>query len=185
MFLSEFFNTPEGDSYARSTSAPTVTESQRKITAKTDPCWKGYHMVGTKSKGGKQVPNCVPGKKGAMNESEELSHVIQARQLVNQAINDFSKRQEYFDFMRHIREKHGKEYSTRIHQHATKLSEDFNPSDKIELDIPLFIRLLEYAREDAKTDMDLHNLTERAIELSQEGRTLTMSDYDAICGSKE
>jgi len=25
-----------------------------------DPCWKGYKMVGTKKKDGKEVPNCVP-----------------------------------------------------------------------------------------------------------------------------
>ena len=25
-----------------------------------DPCWKGYQMVGTKNKNGKEVPNCVP-----------------------------------------------------------------------------------------------------------------------------
>jgi hypothetical protein len=25
-----------------------------------DPCWKGYKMVGTKKKGSKEVPNCVP-----------------------------------------------------------------------------------------------------------------------------
>jgi hypothetical protein len=25
-----------------------------------DPCWKGYKMVGTKKKGGREVPNCVP-----------------------------------------------------------------------------------------------------------------------------
>jgi hypothetical protein len=25
-----------------------------------NPCWKGYQMVGTKTKNGKQVPNCVP-----------------------------------------------------------------------------------------------------------------------------
>ena len=25
-----------------------------------DPCWTGYKMVGTKSKGGREVPNCVP-----------------------------------------------------------------------------------------------------------------------------
>ena len=31
--------------------------------AKDDPCWCGYHMVGMKEKGGKQVPNCVPNKK--------------------------------------------------------------------------------------------------------------------------
>lgn len=28
------------------------------------PCWKGYEMVGTKTKNGKAVPNCVPKKKG-------------------------------------------------------------------------------------------------------------------------
>jgi hypothetical protein len=26
----------------------------------SDPCWTGYQMVGTKKKGGKTVPNCVP-----------------------------------------------------------------------------------------------------------------------------
>ena len=58
--------------------------------------------------------------------------------------------------------------------------EQFNPSDKITLDVPLFIRLLEYAREDAKTDMDLHKVAENAIALSETGKTLTMGQYDAI-----
>jgi hypothetical protein len=57
---------------------------------------------------------------------------------------------------------------------------NFNPKDKITLDVPLFIRLLEYAREDAKTDMDLHDVAEKAIELSSTGNTLTMTDYDKI-----
>jgi hypothetical protein len=56
----------------------------------------------------------------------------------------------------------------------------FNPADKITLDVPLFIRLLEYAREDAKTDMDLHKVTENAVALSETGKTLTMDQYDAI-----
>ena len=30
---------------------------------KNKPCWKGYEMVGTKKKGNKTVPNCVPVKK--------------------------------------------------------------------------------------------------------------------------
>lgn len=58
--------------------------------------------------------------------------------------------------------------------------EQFNPSDKITVDVPLFIRLLEYAREDAKTDMDLHNVAENAIALSETGKTLTMAQYDEI-----
>ena len=27
---------------------------------KDNPCWKGYKPVGTKKKGGRTVPNCVP-----------------------------------------------------------------------------------------------------------------------------
>jgi hypothetical protein len=55
-----------------------------------------------------------------------------------------------------------------------------NPTDKITVDVPLFIRLLEYAREDAKTDMDLHKVTENILALSEEGSTLTMDQYDDI-----
>jgi membrane protein required for beta-lactamase induction len=62
----------------------------------------------------------------------------------------------------------------------------FNPSDKVTLDIPLFIRLLEYAREDAKTDMDLHNVAEKAITASETGKTLTMAEYDSlVAGNSE
>jgi len=56
----------------------------------------------------------------------------------------------------------------------------FNPTDTITVDVPLFIRLLEYAREDAKTDMDLHKVTENILALSEEGNTLTMDQYDEI-----
>jgi len=58
--------------------------------------------------------------------------------------------------------------------------EQFNPADKITVDVPLFIRLLEYAREDAKADMNLHNVAENAIALSETGKTLTMAQYDEI-----
>ena len=55
-----------------------------------------------------------------------------------------------------------------------------NPIDTITLDVPLMIRLLEYAREDAKTDMDLHKVAENLIQLSKEGRLLDMNDYNSI-----
>ena len=60
-----------------------------------------------------------------------------------------------------------------------------NPKDIISVDVPLFIRLLEYAREDAQTDMDLHDVTEKIISLSTSGKTLTMDDYSSIIGSQE
>lgn len=63
--------------------------------------------------------------------------------------------------------------------------EDINIPDVVKMDIPLLIRLLEYAREDAKTDMDLHNITEKLIQFSKEGDTLTMDEYEAIVGEQK
>lgn len=60
-----------------------------------------------------------------------------------------------------------------------------NPKDTITVDVPLFIRLLEYAREDAQKDVDLHSLAENIIDLSEEGEVLTMDDYNAIVGTNE
>lgn len=62
---------------------------------------------------------------------------------------------------------------------------DTNPTDKITMDIPLFIRMMEYAREDAKTDMDLHNVTERAIQLMQKHEHLCMQNYDELVGQQD
>jgi len=62
-------------------------------------------------------------------------------------------------------------------------SED--PVDTITMDIPLFLRMLEYAKEDAQEDMDLHDVTEKANTLGKEKGILTMEDYDAIVGAAE
>lgn len=35
-------------------------EQFQKAMKRKNPCWPGYQMVGTKIKGGKRVPNCVP-----------------------------------------------------------------------------------------------------------------------------
>lgn len=53
--------------------------------------------------------------------------------------------------------------------------------DIVQLDVPLFIRLLELAREDVKQDADLHDVAEAVIQLSQDDPA-TMADYDKIVG---
>lgn len=53
-------------------------------------------------------------------------------------------------------------------------------ADIISVDVPLFIRLLEVAREEAKDDMALHEITERVTELLGDKKILTMADYDGI-----
>lgn len=58
--------------------------------------------------------------------------------------------------------------------------------DSVTLDIPLLIRLLEHAREDIKTDADLHRVVERVLEQSKTGvEVLSMDQYDAIAGTSE
>jgi len=40
-----------------------ATAKKKQATKKSaGPCWEGYKQVGTKKKGGKTVPNCVPEK---------------------------------------------------------------------------------------------------------------------------
>jgi len=57
-----------------------------------------------------------------------------------------------------------------------------NPEDVVKMDVPLLIRMLEYAREDAKTDMDLHDVAERAIEAVKLRGLLSMEDYNDLVG---
>jgi hypothetical protein len=57
--------------------------------------------------------------------------------------------------------------------------------DTITMDIPLFLRMLEYAREDAKEDVDLHDVTQRATELSKMKPFLSMEDYNEIVAAPQ
>jgi uncharacterized short protein YbdD (DUF466 family) len=52
-------------------------------------------------------------------------------------------------------------------------------ADVIYVDVPTFIRLLELAHEDVDNDMDLHDIAEKMIQLSQK-QVVTMADYDNI-----
>ena len=61
----------------------------------------------------------------------------------------------------------------------TKPVED-STLNSIKLSIPLLIRMMEYAREDAQNDMDLHFAAEKMIELAKNDNTLSMKDYEKI-----
>lgn len=74
------------------------------------------------------------------------------------------------------------DYEINYGEHGAAASQD--QVDAVTLDVPLLIRLLEYAREDAQTDMDLHDVAENLISLGIDGRTLTMDDYDSILGAE-
>jgi hypothetical protein len=59
-----------------------------------------------------------------------------------------------------------------------------NKMDVISVDVPLFIRLLEFAREDATDDMMLHDVAEKLIEMCADGDIMQMEQYEEIIGTK-
>lgn len=65
-----------------------------------------------------------------------------------------------------------------------KVKENVDSVDKITMDVPLLTRILELAREDIKSDEELHNLLTRIIELKNQD-VLTMNDYDKITQTEE
>jgi uncharacterized alkaline shock family protein YloU len=71
-----------------------------------------------------------------------------------------------------------------------ELGNEVNPSsedaiDIVTLDVPLFIRMLEYAKEEAADDMDLHELATKTIALSKQRGILSMEDYDTLIPAME
>ena len=74
-------------------------------------------------------------------------------------------------------------FSKEIGEAETNVSNDI--PDIIAVDVPLFIRLLEFAREDAGDDMDLHEVAERAIEAVKARGVLSMDDYDVLVPPKK
>ena len=52
----------------------------------------------------------------------------------------------------------------------------------IVMNTSLFLRVLEFAREDAKADVDLHVVAENANVLTQLKGRLTMRDYQNVAG---
>jgi hypothetical protein len=70
----------------------TIHEASKKMKGE-DPCWKDYKMVGTKKKGGKEVPNCVPEE----TEIEEATYKGKTVPLNKPMQGDVKKSKVYVD----------------------------------------------------------------------------------------
>lgn len=66
------------------------------------------------------------------------------------------------------------------HKHSTSKMPTSPADDVIYVDVPLMLRLLEYARTEAKSDADLHFVTKNLETLSNTDGTLTMEHYSQI-----
>lgn len=54
-------------------------------------------------------------------ESVDVSDVLNAREFILKALEDFAERTTYFDFLKYLRKTHGKDYSTEVHRKAAEL----------------------------------------------------------------
>jgi len=98
----------------------------------------------------------------------------------------YSRSSEFRIFKnRHVKEVSGMgERGDDWNEEKKAVKEAVDAKDTVTMDIPLLIRVLEYAREDAKTDMDLHKVVENLINMRGEG-SLSMDMYDKIVAIKE
>lgn len=100
---------------------------------------------------------------------------------------------QYLSILQEATDKVSKEALDQIEKAAAdNQSNTTKGIDYVALDIPLFVRLLEFAREDAKSDLDLHVVTENILriqqgknETNQAGSFLTMQDYANIVDLNE
>ena len=77
----------------------------------------------------------------------------------------------------------GPDMHRNVHKGTTQF-EEVDKKDTVTMDIPLLIRMLEMAREDIKTDAELHKVVEKLIDIRNKG-TLTMDDYEFVSKLKE
>jgi hypothetical protein len=94
-----------------------------KSIKETAPCWNGYKQVGMKTKGGKQVPNCV---KESVNESPDINSL----KKIHDAIFKFLKTKKGVGEVKEF-----SEFPNRYGDNVSTFSVKYNIEDKYNYDL--------------------------------------------------
>jgi hypothetical protein len=94
-----------------------------KSVKESAPCWKGYKQVGMKTKGGKQVPNCV---KESINESSDINSL----KKIHDAIFKFLKTKKGVGEVKEF-----SEFPNRYGDNVSTFSVKYNIEDKYNYDL--------------------------------------------------
>jgi len=86
-------NNSSDDTMIRKTKSPKNFKSVREDLRTDNPCWNGYQAVGTKKKGGKTVPNCVPKEEYGLDETAPSNWAV--TQAARKADNALDKKYGY------------------------------------------------------------------------------------------
>jgi hypothetical protein len=110
--------------------------------------------------------------KGDISESPALDRFLKSRGLNPETVTKDQK-------VAHSKLGQFKKWQRDHATDLTKMKEEVDKKDMVCLDIPLLIRVLEFTREEMKTDIELHNMVERLINMRHDV-PLDMSHYDEI-----
>lgn len=131
---------------------------------------------------GEERETFVPPKRKIRPTTEELKIVRKdEHKKQNPATKDWWK-----DVGQHVLSKYKKEHPTqprskydlKLEKKGGEMEELREETiDKIEMSVPLFIRALEWAREDAKDDVEIHKFVENCLKV---GGELDTDDYEKL-----
>jgi hypothetical protein len=165
--IQEFFSKPleeaqEEDRYKR----PIVTNKQGKKFILQGFLTSGYYLI-------------------PYDGSKYWTHfsVSKNKWIPEKSINwdDYNFTKQQFEKLKASHGESEKEINKKFQDMNEAKEEDV--VDTITMDVPLFLRMLEYSKEDAAEDMDLHDVTEKAIALNKSKEYLSMEDYNEIVGA--
>lgn len=86
-------------------------EDDQWYSAESDPWYNGNDQWHGQQSGNMMEETSEP----------ELADIITAKDLISHALHDPTERTNYFDFLKLLRKKYGEQYSTLVHQAASKL----------------------------------------------------------------
>ena len=133
--------------------------------------------------------------KSSMGEAKFMSGMFSAKDFINAKLKNYPKAQSKVNqlidmigeskFTQEMAEWIWDFFNNASFESPVNEAKKEDAVDTITMDIPLFLRMLEYSREDASQDMDLHDVTEKANTLGKEKGILSMEDYNEIVGAAE
>jgi len=133
--------------------------------------------------------------KSSMEEAKFMSGMFTAKDFINAKLKNYPKAQAKVNqlinmigeskFTMEMAEWIFDFFNNASYESPINEAKKEDAVDTITMDIPLFLRMLEYSREDASQDMDLHDVTEKANKLGKERGILSMEDYKEIVGAAE
>jgi hypothetical protein len=120
----------------------------------------------------------VPGLEGMAEEKIPQGYLDYLRTIVYKKVDFYEIPPKHI--IQHWRdEPHKDRFTGKIidYKEETEIKEATNV-DFVKIDVPLFIRILEFAREDSNSDLDLHYLTTNLLKMKD--KVASMPDYETI-----